>query len=228
MPEIIAVIPARAGSKRIPGKNHKNFCGRPIITYPIRILEETEIISRIIVSTDSPEIIQLLENSSTVEIFERSNDFSGDEASTLDAIKECIQASELEEDDLLLCVYPCTPMLNNELLEELIKTYDVDVANFAILGVRVDSRMARLLKNDGDGSASMLLADFANVKSQELPTLYQDAGQMYLGTVKNWISASGILNSKVQILEVDPTNYVDIDSDEDWEMAEKAFMEREL
>lgn len=228
MPEIIAVIPARAGSKRIPGKNYKNFCGKPIIAYPISALEETKIISRIIVSTDSPEIIRLLANSSTTEVFERSNHFAGDEISTLDAIKEYIQASQLKEDDLLLCTYPCTPMLNNALIEKLIETYDADIANFAILGIRVDSRMARLLKNDGNGSASMLLADFASVKSQELPTLYQDAGQMYLGTVKNWISASGILNSKVQILEVDPTNFVDIDSDEDWEMAEKAFMEREL
>lgn len=228
MPDIIAVIPARAGSKRIPGKNHKNFCGRPIITYPIRILEETEIISRIIVSTDSPEIIQLLENGSTVEVFERSNHFAGDEISTLDAIKEYIQASQLKEDDLLLCTYPCTPMLNKALVEELIETYDADIANFAILGVRVDSRIARLLKRDGDGVASMILADFVNVKSQELPTLYQDAGQMYLGTVKNWISATGILNSKVQILEVDPTNFVDIDSEEDWEKAENAFMERNL
>ena len=88
--------------------------------------------------------------------------------------------------------------------------------------------MARLLKKDGDGVASMILADFVNVKSQVLPTLYQDAGQMYLGTVKNWISATGILNSKVQILEVDPTNFVDIDSEEDWEMAEKVFMERDI
>ena len=75
MPDIIAVIPARAGSKRVPGKNHRKFCGKPIITYPISVLEETKIISRIIVSTDSPEIIQLLENSSTVEVFERSNRF---------------------------------------------------------------------------------------------------------------------------------------------------------
>lgn len=228
MPEIIAVIPARAGSKRIPGKNYKNFCGKPIITYPISVLEETKIISRIIVSTDSPEIVQLLASSSTTEIFERSNHFAGDEISTLDAIKEYINASQLKEDDLLLCTYPCTPMLNNELVEKLIDTYDPDIANFAILGVRVDSRMARLLKKDGDGVASMILADFVNVKSQELQTLYLDAGQMYLGTVKNWISATGILNSKVQILEVDPTNFVDIDSEEDWEMAEKAFMERDF
>jgi len=228
MREVIAVIPARAGSKRIPGKNYRNFCGKPIITYPISVLEQTKIISRIIVSTDSPEIVQLLANSPTTEIFERSNGFSGDEASTLDAIKEYIQASELKEDDLLLCTYPCTPMLNNSLVEKLIETYDTDIADFAILGVRVDSRMARLLKTDGDGVASMLLADYGSVKSQELPTLYQDAGQMYLGTVKNWISATGILNSKVQILEVDPANFVDIDSEEDWEMAEKAFMEREL
>lgn len=225
-PNIIALIPARAGSKRIPGKNHKNFCGKPIITYPIRALEEAKIISRIIVSTDSPEIIQLLARSSTTEIFERSNEFSGDETPTLDAVIEYINTSQLNEDDLLLCIYPCTPMVNKKLIEKLIQTYNADIANFAIIGVKVDSRMARLLKKDGDGVASMLLTNFADVKSQDLPTLYHDAGQMYLGTVKNWISATGILDSKVQILEVDPAIYVDIDSEEDWEIAERVYMER--
>lgn len=228
MHEVIAFIPARAGSKRIPGKNHKNFCGKPIITYPIRALEESRNISHIIVSTDSPEVTKLVANSSKVEIFERSTSYSGDNASTLDAVKEYIQQEKLKDDDLFLCVYPCTPMLNQKLVDSLIESYNPRIANFAILGIRVDSRNARLLKLDDHGIASMLLPDNAKVNSQELSTLYLDAGQMYLGAVKNWISAIDILNSRLQILEVDPKYFVDIDSAADWELAEQAFNEKRL
>jgi N-acylneuraminate cytidylyltransferase len=81
---------------------------------------------------------------------------------------------------------------------------------------------------DNEGIASMLLPNNAKIKSQELPNLFRDAGQMYIGTVENWLTAKEILNSKVQVLEVDPQQFVDIDSVNDWELAEMAFMEKEL
>jgi len=226
--KVIAVIPARSGSKRIPGKNYKKFCGRPIISYPLAALSQSESVSRIVVSTDSPDIRDIVAKNSASELFARSAEFSSDDATTMDAIKEFIRARKLEGAVKVLCVYPCTPMITSEIIEELIETYNPNVANFAILGFRVDSRLARLLKMEEDGTASILYRNKSKINSQNLPPLFQDAGQMYLGTVDDWLNCSDVLTSRIQILEIDSNEFVDIDSADDWELAEKFFLKKGL
>jgi N-acylneuraminate cytidylyltransferase len=227
MSQVLAFIPARAGSKRIPNKNFKEFCGHPMITFPLRALNECGEVSRVIVSSDSPEASKILLEYPDVELFERSQDFSGDNISTIDAVREYLNTQEFREDDLLLCIYPCTPMLTSELITKIIDLYRPQVSTFALTGLSVDQRMARLLAMNNEGVSTLLLPEMVRAKTQELPILYQDAGQMYIGTVENWLQANEILSSRVQVLEVNPKEFIDIDSLKDWELAEKIYLDRE-
>jgi len=226
MGQVLAFIPARAGSRRIPNKNFKEFCGHPIITFPLRALNECKDISQVIVSSDSPEVSKILLDYPNVNLFERSKNFSGDNASTIDAVREYLNTKKFKKDDLLLCIYPCTPMLTAELITKLIDLYRPQSSTFALTGLRVDQRMARLLAMDNEGVSTLLLPELARVKTQVLPVLYQDAGQMYIGTVENWLQANEILSSRVQVLEVDAKEFIDIDSLKDWELAEKVYLDK--
>ncbi len=198
-----------------------------MITFPLRALNECNHISRVIVSSDSPEASKILLEYPNVDLFERSKDFSGDNASTIDAVREYLNTEKFKEDDLLLCIYPCTPMLTAELISKLIDLYRPQSSTFALTGLRVDQRMARLLAMDNEGVSTLLLPELARAKTQELPVMYQDAGQMYIGTVENWLQAKEILSSRVQVLEVDAKEFIDIDSVKDWELAEKIYLDRE-
>jgi CMP-N-acetylneuraminic acid synthetase len=226
MRQVLAFIPARAGSRRIPNKNFKEFCGYPIITFPLRALNECNDISQVIVSSDSPEVAKILLDYPNVDLFERSKDFSGDNASTIDAVREYLYTEKFKEDDLLLCIYPCTPMLTAKLITKLIELYRPQSSTFALTGLRVDQRMGRLLAMDNEGISTLLLPKLSRAKTQELPVLFQDAGQMYIGTVENWLKANEILSSRVQVLEVDASEFIDIDSLEDWELAEKVYLDK--
>jgi N-acylneuraminate cytidylyltransferase len=190
-------------------------------------LNECGDISRVIVSSDSPEASKILLEYPDVELFERSKDFSGDNTSTIDAVREYLNTQKFKGDDLLLCIYPCTPMLTSKLITKIINLYRPQVSTFALTGLRVDQRLARLLAMNNEGVSTLLLPELVRAKTQELPILYQDAGQMYIGTVENWLQANEILSSRVQVLEVDAKEFIDIDSLKDWELAEKIYLDRE-
>jgi N-acylneuraminate cytidylyltransferase len=118
-------------------------------------------------------------------------------------------------------------MLTSELITKIIDLYQPQVSTFALTGLSVDQRMARLLAMNNEGVSTLLLPEMVRAKTQELPILYQDAGQMYIGTVENWLQANEILCSRVQVLEVNPKEFIDIDSLKDWELAEKIYLDRE-
>ena len=115
-----AIITARGGSKRIPRKNIKNFCGKPILAYSIEAALESCLFDEVMVSTDSLEIAEIAKHYGASVPFMRSERTSNDYADTTDVLTEVIEmyAERGVEFDMFCCIYPTAPFITPQKLQE--------------------------------------------------------------------------------------------------------------
>ena len=109
----VAIIPARGGSRRIPRKNIRDFHGKPMISYAIKVAQESNIFDQIIVSTDDKEIATVSESCGAIVPWRRSTKLADEFPTTLDVMQEAARrlASEVALDTKICCIYPATPLL---------------------------------------------------------------------------------------------------------------------
>lgn len=222
---IIAIIPARIGSKRIPKKNIKYFHGKPIIAYSIQAALETKLFRRIIVSTDSTELADIAIEYGAEVPFMRpaklSDDFTGTDEVILHALNWLNEHGEY--DQYACCIYATAPLINPAFIStgfELLKSAE---ATSAFSVTNYSYPIYRSLKITDSGRLAMIWPDYMNVRSQDLPEAYHDAGQFYWIDVKKYL-IDGKIFSKDAIPVVLPRSLVqDIDTEEDWEKAEMMF-----
>ncbi len=220
----LAIIPARSGSKRIPGKNTKNFLGKPIITYSIQAAISSKIFDKAMVSTDSPSIAGISKEFGADVPFLRSEKNATDEATTLDVIKEVLLEYKSKhglEFDFVCCIYPTAPLIK---IEHLNKGYELmrEKAFSSVFPVIKYShpvwRGFELIENK---KTQMLWPKFSNKNSQLLKNVYHDAGQWYWLDMK--IITNSIFTNNSGAIVLKQTEAQDIDNDEDWEMAELKY-----
>ena len=169
-PKIIALIPARSGSKRIPHKNIKPFCGKPIIAYPITTALESKLFSRVIVSTDSQHIADIAQSFGAEAPFLRpsslSDDFTPTAAVARHAIKELGLDSSPNSSDVLCVIYPTTPLLRPEslkrALEMLLESHTLDSSSSPLQSPKACAK-ALDTESSGDFLDSGVLFSFAAV-----------------------------------------------------------------
>jgi pseudaminic acid cytidylyltransferase len=221
----VAVIPARGGSKRIPRKNIKNFCGQPIIAYSIQAAQESQSFDRIIVSTDDPEIANVSKHYGAEAPFIRPASLSDDYIGTVPVINHAINwlMEHSEDVEYICCIYATAPFVQPKYLQEgyqkLLKSgksfaFTITTYSFPIL------RSVRLLN---DGSVDAFYPKYVNKRSQDLEEAYHDAGQFYWGRAEAFLN-NEILFSHVSMPVLLPRYLVqDIDTPEDWERAELMY-----
>ena len=175
----LAIITARGGSKRIPRKNIKDFCGKPILCYSIEAAFASGAFDEVMVSTDDAEIAEIARSTGASVPFFRSAEMSGDYASTDDVIMEVLK--EYEKSGLFFeafcCIYPTAPFLTGKRLKdamELLETADsvMPVVPFSYPPQR------GLIVND-KGFVERQFPEYATARSQDLPKIYHDCGQFY-------------------------------------------------
>jgi len=220
----VAIIPARGGSKRIPQKNVKSFCGQPIIKYPIAVLLEAGIFERVIVSTDDPKIADIAIQSGAEVPFVRppelSDDFTGTTAVVAHAVEWIIDHGQ--RPDYVCCVYPASPFLTAEHLRQGLAL----VQSGRRVAVATTSfpypiqRAFRLLK---EGGVEPFYPEYIPCRSQDLEQAYHDAGQFYWwDTAALFEGVSGFSKDAAPVLL--PRYLVqDIDDEEDWARAELMY-----
>lgn len=221
----LAVIPARGGSKRVPKKNIKEFCGKPLISYSITTALESGVFDKVIVSTDCETIADIAIKYGAEVPFKRPEQLSNDHAGTWAVMSHAVtQMAQLGFDaDAVCCIYATAPFLMPEFLryglEELLanpdKGYAFSVTSFSFPVLR------GLYINDGD--VSPMFPENMGKRSQDLPECYHDAGQFYWGRPESFIQSKPLFpgNSTPIIL---PRHLVqDIDTPEDWERAELMY-----
>ena len=221
---VVAIIPARAGSKRIKNKNFKDFLGTPIIEYPISLLNSNENISSIVVSTDSNLVNQFENKYKKLEIYRRNPINSDDYASTVDAVKEVLNAFKFEANTKILCVYPCTPFLTNKEINEMIISSNRIEDGFTIVAHASDKRFLRGFVKSNNSEYKLIQPKYLDHRTQDLPDFYIDAGQAYIARVDCWLKSESILKEVKDVIKMNIDFSPDIDNIEDWhEMETKAI-----
>jgi len=227
---VVAVIPARGGSKRIPHKNIKPFCGKPMIAYSIETAKNAGIFDRIIVSTDSKEIASIAKDFGAEIPFMRpvelADDFAGTDAVILHALKWLIKDGE--KIDYICCIYATAPFVK---AEYIIKGYNLLREKNAASCFSVTTYpfpIFRSLKINSQNRLEMFWPEYRETRSQDLTEAYHDAGQFYWANVTNYLKEKQFY-SKNAVPVVLPRYLVqDIDTIEDWNTAELMFRAQQL
>ena len=217
----LAIITARGGSKRIPRKNIKEFCNKPIIAYSIEAALQSGCFSTVMCSTDDEEIAAIAKQYGAEVPFYRSPETSNDYATTADVLKEVIAEYEKRgfTFDYFCCLYPTAPFVSPEKIRY---GYDMMIeknANGAMPVVQFSYPIQRALKID-DNKISMIQPEHLKSRSQDLMKTYHDAGQYYWYKVDAFRNEQNIMMLNPIAIVTPEDEVQDIDTLEDWKMAE--------
>ena len=221
----LCVIPARGGSKRIPGKNIKKFYGKPMIAWSIDAAKSCGIFDRIIVSTDDDEIANVAKAYGADVPFIRPAALADDYVGTTLVIAHATQwhIDRDEKPDHVCCVYATAPFISvddiNRGLDALLKS-EADFA-FSVTSYAFPIQRAIRIKNDQ--RAEMFQPEHFNTRSQDLEEAWHDAGQFYWGTASAWLEEEIIFNGNAVPVILPRHRVQDIDTQEDWVRAELMF-----
>lgn len=216
----LAIITARGGSKRIPRKNIKDFCGRPILSYSIDAAKEAAVFDEIMVSTDDEEIAEIAKTFGAKVPFFRSKETAGDYASTDDVIMEVLKSyAEIGQDfDAFCCIYPTAPFLTGARLKGAMTL--LDAADSVMPVVPFSYPPQRGLIINGHGLLERQFPEYATARSQDLPKIYHDCGQFYACRTKAFLEAGTTDVENLLPLVLSELEVQDIDTPEDWALAE--------
>jgi N-acylneuraminate cytidylyltransferase len=225
MKKIVAIIPARGGSKRIPKKNIKAFCGKPMIGWPIDALRASDLVSDVIVSTDSEEIKEVAEAYGARVPFVRPAALADDFTGTADVTKHAAQwyCDNVGKPDLFLTVYPTAVFLSADDLGKAVDRMTETNAEIVFSAAEFPFPIQRAVFLDGDDRALMFQPEHYYTRSQDLPKAYQDAGQFYLARAETALLAKPTFGPHTTMLVLPRHRVVDIDTMEDFEIAERLF-----
>ena len=218
----LAVITARGGSKRLPGKNIRPLAGRPMIAWPIGVAKASGLFDRIVVSTDCDEIAAVARAWGAEVPFRRpaslSDDFTPTSPVFEHAIRWFIDAGEPPSE--ACCIYPTAAFLR---AEDLQKGHDLiarDGAPSALSVTSFDFPVLRGFKLEADGSVAFNWPEYASTRSQDLPELCHDAGQFYWVNVDSFLRHGSTVMPGSRPVFLPRKRVQDIDTPEDLEIAE--------
>ena len=218
----IAVIPARGGSKRIPRKNMKPFCGKPMIAYSIEAAIRAGIFDEIIVSTDDEEIADIAKNAGASVPFMRPKELSDDFTATGAVVEHAIKFLQARGDRIkFVCtIYATAPLIDEFYIKLGLEKLRASNAKNAFSCTSMPFPIWRTFKIAKDGRCEMFWRENFAKRSQDLEEAYQDAGQFYW-TNLDAPSSDEIFFGRDSIAIVLPRHLVqDIDTPQDWIRAE--------
>jgi pseudaminic acid cytidylyltransferase len=221
----LAIIPARGGSKRIPRKNIRSFCGKPIIAWSIEAARTSDLFDHIVVSTDDAEIADVARAYGAEVPFMRPPELSDDHAGTSDVVVHAIDwfHSKGMHPDPVCCIYATAPFMEPRDLEKGLRQITGHNADFAFTVTAYSSPIQRALKLTEEGRIEMFHPENYDKRSQDLEKAYHDAGQFYWGRSDAWCSGKMVYASYSIPIILPQTRVQDIDTLEDWEQAERLF-----
>ncbi|WP_102795736.1 pseudaminic acid cytidylyltransferase [Bowmanella denitrificans] len=224
--QTIAIIPARGGSKRIPKKNIKAFCGKPLIAYSIEAAKASGLFSKIVVSTDCPKITDIARQYGAEVPFIRPPELSDDFTGTTPVVRHAIDYLRNQgiQPEYVCCIYSTAPLLQaiylqqglHQLQQNLDKCFAFSVTSFAF-------PIQRAIRVLADGGVEAINSKLIGQRSQDLEEAYHDAGQFYWGRTSAWLEGQRMF-APHSLPIVLPRHLVqDIDTPEDWQRAELLF-----
>lgn len=227
----IAIITARGGSKRIPKKNIKEFCGKPILAYSIQAALNSQLFDEVMVSTDSEEIAAVAREYGAHVPFMRSEKTSGDYATTTEVLTEVLLEYEKRGTtfEYMACIYPTAPFVTPEKLQCAMETlrHEGGIMAMPVVAFSYPPQRGYVLEQ---GRLNMKWKENYCSRSQDLETLYHDCGQFYFFDVQGYFKSDGKIMEGIVPIIVDEMEVQDIDNELDWRLAEMKYkvMEDEI
>lgn len=224
----VVVIPARGGSKRIPRKNIKDFCGKPMIAWSIEAAKASACFDRVIVSTDDEEIAAVAREYGAETPFVRPAELSSDYAGTVPVIAHATTwlRQNGHSPELVCCLYATAPFTTPEDLRAGLQTLVDAKAQYAFSVTSYAFPIQRAIRIDSQGRVAMFNPEYLNTRSQDLEDAYHDAGQFYWGRATAWTSGTPLFSNDAVPVLLPRHRVQDIDTPEDWDRA--AWMFRAL
>ncbi len=220
----VAIITARGGSKRIPRKNIKDFCGKPIIAYSIKAALNSGCFDEVMVSTDDEEIAEVARSYGAKVPFMRSDKTSNDYATTVDVLEEVVLEYKKrgQEFRYLCCIYPTAPFVTGEKLKKAMDIMQETDSDSLVPVVRYGFPPQRCFVVK-DGNVSYKWPENMLKRSQDLEPLYHDCGQFYCMNVERFIETKKVYTDKTYAFICDELEVQDIDNMADWHIAEMKY-----
>lgn len=222
----LAVIPARGGSKRIPLKNIKTFCGKPMIVWSIEAALESGCFDQIIVSTDDEEIAEVARQYGADVPFERPPELSDDHTGTVPVIRHAIEWINAHGDDQVqqaCCLYATAPFVRAKDIRDGLSVLNSTGSDYAFSVTSYAFPIQRAIRLTPNGRVGMFNPEHFNTRSQDLEEAYHDAGQFYWGRAEAWLQCKMIFGEGSAPVLLPRYRVQDIDTPEDWERAEWMF-----
>jgi len=221
----LCIIPARGGSKRIPRKNIKNFCGKPIIAYSILAALKSGVFDEVMVSTDNEEIAVISKEYGAEIPFFRSEKSSDDYTGLAEVVMEVIQDYKNKgiSWDSVCCLLPTAPFVRAEDLKTSNEKYIEQDKDALIPVVRYSYPIQRALQIDDKSFLSFVHLEHLVSRSQDLAPRFHDAGQYYFINKDVLLREKSLFPKNTTAIELPETRVQDIDTAEDWILAELKY-----
>lgn len=218
----IAIIPARGGSKRIPRKNIKEFCGKPMIAWSIQTAISSHLFDQIIVSTEDPEIAEVSKKWGAEVPFLRPSELANDYIGTTKVVAHAIQwfIDQGHELDAVCCIYATAPFIQVTDLIAGLKVLQSGSWSYSFSATDYAAPIFRSFRQNEKGGIEMFFPEHYLSRSQDLPVALHDAGQFYWGRPSAWLADDCAFDQNSTPVLIPRWRVQDIDTEDDWRRAE--------
>lgn len=221
----LAVIPARGGSKRIPRKNIKSFCGKPMIAWSIEAALQSGCFDLVVVSTDDAEIAEVARQYGAQVPFMRPTELADDHTGTTAVIAHAIDwfAAQGQTPAQVCCLYATAPFVSVDDLRRGLKVLTDTGSDYAFSVTSYAFPIQRAIRITDVGRVEMFNPAHFNTRSQDLEDAYHDAGQFYWGRTSAWLEERIVFSPASAPVLLPRHRVQDIDTPQDWVRAEWMF-----
>lgn len=222
---ILTIIPARSGSKGIPGKNIKLLGEKPLIAYSIESALNSNCAGKVIVDTDSEEIAQIAVSCGAEVPYLRPQNLALDETPTLEVVKNAIQTLALEGEvfDAVMLLQPTSPFRSNTLIQQSINNFQKGSFDsfISVLPVPHEYNPHWVFEVNSENQLAIATGEKELIpRRQELPQAYFRDGQIYITKCKFLFEHNKLVGGNIGFIETDIKNYCNLDTVDDWQNAE--------
>lgn len=220
----IAIITARGGSKRIPHKNRKEFCGKPIIEYSIEAAKQAGVFDVVMVSTDDNKIAEIAKNAGAEVPFMRSAETANDYATTADVLIEVLEKYKERgiRYENACCIYPTAPFVTGDKLRRAMDML-VNEKKDSVMPVVPFSFPPLRGMVINDGRLEYKWQEYAMKRSQDIEEIYHDCGQFYAFRVEAFEKERKLVTENSAAMIISELEVQDIDNETDWQLAEMKY-----
>jgi CMP-N,N'-diacetyllegionaminic acid synthase len=227
--KILAVIPARSGSKGIPNKNIRLFAGKPLIVHSIEAAKDSPSIDRVIVSTDSDEIAAVAKKAGAEAPFLRPAELATAESKVSDAVIDLLERLKKEEaynPSHILLLQPTSPLRTHHDIEAAIKLFFATGADSLVSVCKTENLL--LTKDPANILTIRNTEDLASPNRQELPQCYKlDGSMLYMVKTERFLKEQSFFSGKLVGFEIERWRAIDLDEPQDFILGELIFQNRD-